>query len=235
MNELIHAKYVHRAEPTGVMVVDIYKMDSPLAAYGIYSLQRPDDVEGVSLGTAGFWSEGFLGFVKDRIYVAIQPPGEGPRDFASAMMIGGYVDEQIRLSDWPLDMITAFPEQGRVKHSVKYLAANMLGHRFLGGGWLATYEYRGVDHTLFVVPCDSAAAALSRYEKLAAFVGKEGKILRRVKGIGRAALVATGKSIGRLFVTCSGKYLVGTNDCFDDERSIGLCREVLNNIARMGL
>lgn len=235
MNQLIHAVYVRKTSPEDEMLVDVYEMASPLAAYGIYSIQRPEKADDVRLGATGFWSDGLLCFVKDRIYVSIQPPGGGPREMASAMLIAGYIDTQTRLPASLPEMISALPEQDRVRHSEVYQAANMLGHRFLGAGWQATYRYRGVTHDLFAIPCVDAAQALDRYEKLADYVSKNGKIARRVKGIGRSAMIGTGESIGRLFITCSGRYLVGTVDCFNDERSVKLAREVIGNVTRMGL
>ncbi len=237
MRELIHAMLANKADPSEKMVVDIYEMVSPLAAYGIFSSIRPEGVEGVGLGTLGFWSGGLLCFVKDRIFVSIAPPGEGPGDYASAMLLGGYIEDQIRLSSAPPKMIQAFPDDDRVKQSIKYIGANMLGHRFLGAGWQATYRYRGVNHDAFVIPCDSSEQAIERFEKLADTVakGEGGEIVRRVPDVGRAALVARGKLVGRLFLACSGKYLAGTLECYEDERSIRLTRQLLANIARLGL
>lgn len=232
---LIHAIYFHKANPSREMIVDVYEMVSPLAAYGIYSTQRPEEADDVRLGTSGFWSPGLLCFVKSRIFTAIQPPGESARDMASAMLIAGYVEQATRL---PLDrpaMLSAIPEEVRVKNSEKYLAQNMLGYRFLGRGWMATYRHRGVKHGLFIVVSKDATRAIERYEELAETVQKGGKIIRRITGIGRAALIGTSESFGRIFVACSGKYLVGTTDCFDDERSITLSRQVLDNITRIGL
>ncbi len=235
MTQLIHAVYVRRTSPEDEMIVDVYEMASPLAAYGIYSIQRPEKADDVRLGATGFWSDGLLCFVKDRIYVSIQPPGGGPREMLSAMLIAEYIDKQTKLPGSLPEMIAALPEEDRVRHSEVYQAANMLGHRFLGAGWQATYRYRGVTHDLFVIPCMDAAQALDRYEKLADYVSKNGKIVRRVKGVGRSAIVGTGKTTGRLFIACSGRYLVGTVDCFNDERSVRLAREVIENVTRMGL
>ncbi len=235
MTQLIHAVFTHKSSPDRRMTVDVYEMASPLAAYGIYSIQRPDQAEDVNLGLSGFWSEGLLCFVKNRIFVSVEPPGEGPRDYASAMLIATYVADHIHLSVSPPVMLSALPDHDRVKRSEKYLAQNMLGHRFLGAGWLASYRYRGVTHNLFVIPCKDSAEAMERYENLASYVSENGKIIRRVKGIGRAALIGKGESVGRLFVACSGKFLAGTTDCFDDDRSVKLSRKLIENVTRMGL
>jgi len=235
MTQLIHATYAHKAAPQRQIDVDVYEMVSPTAAYGIYSIQRPAEAETVRLGGEGFWSDGLLCFVKSRLFVAIQTPGEGPRDMASAMLIGCYIDDHVSLSADLPTMIAAMPERDHVKHSVKFQAANMLGHRFLGAGWQATYRYRGVTHDLFVVPCDTPAQAVERYEALAEAIGKDGKVVRKVDGIGRAALIGTGKSIGRLFVACSGKVLVGTIDCYDDDLAVRRSRQTIENVTRMRL
>ncbi len=232
--QLIHGVYARKDNANRKMVVDVYEMTSPVAAYGIYSIQRPDKAEEVRLGTVGYWSEGHLGFVKDRIYVSIQPPGETVGDMAAAMLIGGYVDGRIALPAVPPAELGAFPSQDLVANSQKYLAKNMLGHEFLGAGWQATYMYRGVTHILFFMVNRTPTEALQRYERLADFVGgKGGRIVRQVSGIGRAALVGAGESTGRIFVACGGPYLVGTVDCFDDDRSITLSRTLLENLHRL--
>ncbi|MBN1344289.1 MAG: hypothetical protein JXQ73_16500 [Phycisphaerae bacterium] len=235
MTDLIHAIYMHKSRPERRMVVDVYEMASPLAAYGIYSTLRPEGVEGVDLGTSGFWSEGLLCFVKNRVFVTIQPPGDGPRDYASAMLLGGFVDSRIKLPSSPPAMVDAFPDEDRVSHSIKYLAANMLGYRFLGGGWQATYTYRGVEHGLFAIPCATPSEAIERFEKLAQQIGKNGEPARKITGLGRAAMVGRIDTVGRVYVMCSGKYLVGTVDCFDDDRSAAMCKHVIENVTRVGL
>lgn len=234
-DQMIHAVYAHKTEPGRRMVIDIYEMDSPLAAYGIYSTMRPPGADGVQLGTSGFWAGGLLCFAKNRIYAAIQTPGETASDYASAMLIGGFLDRQIKLPDDPPEMVNAFPDEDLVKYSIRYLAGDMLGHRFLGAGWQATYRYRGVTHEVFVIPCDDQPAALERYEKLASYIRESGEIIRQVPNIGRAALVGKAKTFGRVFVTCSGRLLVGTLDCYDDERSLRLCRQLIEYVTRNGL
>ncbi len=229
---MIHALYAHKTEPDRRMVLDIYEMNSPLAAYGIYSTMRPPAADGVQLGTSGFWAEGLLCFVKNRIYVAIQTPSETAADYASAMLIGGFLDRQITLPSRPPEMVNAFPEDDLVKYSIRYLAADMLGHRFLGAGWQARYRYRGVTHEMVVIPCDDQASALERYERLAAYVRDNGEIIRQVPGLGRAAFVGKAATFGRVFLTCSGRYLVGTLDCYDDERSLRLCRQLIEYVTR---
>jgi hypothetical protein len=133
----------------------------------------------------------------------------------------------------PPEMLDAFPPEDLVPRTQKYLARDMLGHQFLGAGWQATYRYRGVTHTAFIIPCRNDAEAVQRYEKLAEYIAGNGRVLRRVSGVGRAALIGTGESMGRLFVACGGPDLVGTVDCFDDERSMRLCRRVLENLQHL--
>jgi hypothetical protein len=235
MLELIHAIYARSGPPVRKMTVDVYEMSSPLAAYGIYSIQRPEAAEAVGLGASGFWSPGLLCFVKGRVFVAIRPPGEEASDMVSAMLIGSYINDRITLPAELPAMIDALPQEDRVRNSVKYLAENMLGHQFLGGGWVATYRYRGVTHELFVIPCADERQAIDRYEKLGGFVSKNGQVIRRFKDIGRAAMVGNAESMGRVYVVCSGKLLVGTIDCFDDERSARLAREVIEKASTIPL
>jgi hypothetical protein len=232
-NELIHATYARRDNTRRQMTVDIYEMLSPLAAYGIYSAQRPEKAEEVRLGTAGFWSEGQLSFVKERFFVTIQSPGDSVGDMAGAMMLGGYIDGRMTLSAMPPGQLAVFPPNELIANSQKYLARNMLGHEFLGSGWQASYRYRGVVHSLFFILCQDSPAALQSYEKLAEYVAANGRIVRQVPGIGRAAMVGTGESIGRIFVVCGRAWLVGSVDCFDDDRSTLLCRQVLENLEQM--
>jgi len=233
LTKLIHAVYAHRADAQRQMVVDVYEMVCPLAAYGIYSAQRPEKAEEVRLGTFGYWADGELSFVKDALYVTIRSPGEGAADMAAAMLIGGYIDNRITLPAVPPAMLSVFPPEDLVARSQKYLAKDMLGHQFLGAGWLATYRYRGVNHALFLIPCKDPAEAIQRYEKLAEYIAAHGEVIRKVPQVGRAALIGTGESVGRLFVACFEENLVGTVDCFDDDRSIRLSRTLIDNLQRL--
>jgi len=235
LSKLIHATYSHNANRKRQMSVDVYEMTCPLAAYGLYSCQRPDKAEEIRLGADGYWGEGKLGFVKESIYVLVKPPGDAVGDMAAAMLIAGYVDGRLPLPTLPPEMLGVFPPEDLIAHSQKYLVKDLLGHPFLGGGWQASYRYRGVTHGLFFITCQDSSDALQRYEKIAAHVSADGQILRQVPGLGRAAFSGMTKAIGRLFVACGETCIVGAIECYDDERSVRLARTMMENLAKLKL
>ena len=72
---LATATYVNKKDPELWLVVDVYRMDSLLNAFGIYSNYRRADAAGATIGAEGFVTTSQLMFYQDRYFVRIQVTG----------------------------------------------------------------------------------------------------------------------------------------------------------------
>jgi len=80
---LAHACYKVRGVD---LTVDIYDMDKPLQAFGIYAAERDSDAKAVPVGAAGVAGETFLDFFQGRYYVKIESTGSKDKEMAGLMM-----------------------------------------------------------------------------------------------------------------------------------------------------
>ncbi len=149
----------------GTAVVEIYRHESPVHAFGIYAQERPREGEYLTVGAEGYLAPPYLNFVIGAAYVKLSVDGLGERSrdalrtFAEATCaaIGG----DARLPA----VLAAFPTDGKVAHSERFAARDFLGYDFLRAGFAADYVVEGRRFQLFAIqaPQQELRAMLNRY------------------------------------------------------------------------
>jgi hypothetical protein len=150
----------------GSAVVEIYRHESPLHAFGMYAQERPSEGEYLAMGAEGYAAPPYLNFVIGDAYVKLSADGLGDRTAetlrafaeATASRLGG----EARLPP----VLSLFPADGRVAHSERFAARDLLGYDFLRNGFTADYAADGQRFRLFIVQTktpDEAREMLRRY------------------------------------------------------------------------
>lgn len=206
---LDHAQF---ASPDGkaVIDVDLYDMGSPEGAFGIYSLERGEELPlhykkrlGYMIGSARF-------FWKGRYYVAITSPVSSDETVRAIHSLSGYLENSVRGERGSLPMLAAFPEENKIAESEQYFAMNFLGYEFLGGGFTASYMEPGGRFKLFISSKDSPDEAQKTYARLKGTLSQGGKFLGEERGIGRSAFRAHDEYLGNWLVSLNGVHVVGS-------------------------
>ncbi len=148
--ELIVTEYKKSAS-SDTLAVEIYDMGDHKNSFGIYSAERYPDNEFVSLGTQGYVEEGALNFLVGRYYIKLLCFDCEDR---SVKMLKAFSEEIVRRVEdkggFPV-LLKAFPMEGRLLNSEKYILNNFLGYRFLHDGYLANYEIDGLSFDCFLI------------------------------------------------------------------------------------
>ncbi|MBN2206601.1 MAG: hypothetical protein JW742_04285 [Candidatus Aminicenantes bacterium] len=149
------------------LTVEVYDMGIPLNAFGIYGAERYADSRFLEVGTQGYAEEGVLNFLHGRYYVKLlcfDCGGDGTDTLL------GFARAVIALSpDEPVgfpSLLQAFPREGLVAHSEKFLLRNVLGFGFLRNGYLASYEVGEAAFDGFLVEAsggEEAETMMARY------------------------------------------------------------------------
>ena len=141
----------------GSLAVEIYRLESPVHAFGIYSQERPASGNFIPVGAEGYLEPPVLNFLAGDAYVKLSADGLGDRTPAAlrelatslAVRLGG-------ASSLPAE-ISFFPAEGRVARSERFAGKDFLGYEFLRSAFTADYAVDGVRFQLFVISASSSA------------------------------------------------------------------------------
>jgi len=121
--QVITQEYFHGDES---LVVDIYEMADPQAAFGIYSIHRHPQVTPLQVGDEGYQYEYQTTFWQDHFYIVIMGYKS---DRATQNVLAEFakkISKKIAGHAKPPELLSALPASGLVDHSASYIKG-MLG------------------------------------------------------------------------------------------------------------
>jgi hypothetical protein len=155
--ELISAQY--EAPGGRSLTVDIYRHADPSCAFGIYSQERPRQGPFLPLGVQGYYERGILNFIKGDMYVKLTAFGLGEEDRQQLLGVAAAMAARIPGETRMPKLLQAFPAEGKVSGSERYLRRNVLGYPFLERAFTADYVIGGKKLSAFILaPGDDARA-----------------------------------------------------------------------------
>jgi hypothetical protein len=173
--ELAVGNYQHGASKA-TMTVEIYDMGTPLNAFGIYSAERFPESRFVAVGIQGYLEEGSLNFLAGRYYVKQLGYEGGDKTEAYLKSYAEAIGSKIKDPASLPALLKAFPAEGLVANSEKYVARDFMGFKFLNRGYGAAYKRDGQDFDAFVVEAKSAEDAGARLKQYVDNFARSGKI-----------------------------------------------------------
>jgi hypothetical protein len=208
-DRLASARYADPGNPKVAVEADVYRMGSPLDAFGIYANYRRRESAGAPIGDDGTLSPSQLIFRQGRYFVRLQASG-------TAKLEGTLFLECARAISRRLPQGTGRPEElevlsipAVVPKSERYVARSLLGYDFLRRGLVADAVLDGDPMQLLLVPEDSAEAASRALEAYRSYLKASGKGLPAEEDPGRTSLSAVDPLFGNVRMTRSGRFLVG--------------------------
>jgi hypothetical protein len=199
------------------MTVEIYDMSADRNAFGIYGSERFSESRFLPFGVQGYIEDGALNFLAGRFYVKLLSfeGGAGTEDqlktFAAAILKGiGDAGSFPRL-------LSAFPREGLVANSEKYILRDFLGMAFLSNGFTAEYRKDGLEAHAFLIegknPEDAAAMEKRYLDQLAA----KGQAATRSGSVARAK----DPYLANILVARTGRFLCGATKVKDGALGAG--------------
>jgi hypothetical protein len=191
----------YQRDDSASVVVEIYRFQTPLHAFGIYSQERPLKGKYLKIGVQAYLEAPILNFVVGNRYVKINSFGLGKdadrilHTFALtiAVKIGGTTSLPAALAYFPLN--------GKKPNSEKFFAKDLLGYEFLCSGYTADYVDDNREFQLFLIEgthSDDCLEMLKRYLQLAKSgqkIIKEGQYDIKDPNYGEMSLFWKGKTI----------------------------------------
>ncbi len=147
--ELKVAEYQN--EKKASVAVDVYRHKTPLHAFGIYSQERLPGANFLDIGIQGYYEKGFLNFLTGPFYVKLSAVNTGPEDRETLVAFAKRTAENLGPKGSLPSILSAFPAEGKQKHSEKFIVKNFLGYDFFHSAFTADYELQGKKFKLFVI------------------------------------------------------------------------------------
>lgn len=163
--------------------VDIYLHGSRNDGFGIYSQERPNQGEFLSIGTHGYYEKGVLNFFKDRYYVKISSFDLGENDRGVLTSIARMIARKLEgKTEFPT-VLSCFPDEKKIPHSERYIARNFLGHKFLHSAFVAEYAQADRTAQIFIMEAGDEATAGNIINNYRSFVEAKGMKISEIDGI----------------------------------------------------
>jgi hypothetical protein len=196
--------------------LEIFEMESPAAAFGMFSFKRSGSGKSVDLGAGAELESYYLNFWKGRFLVTLTGFDEAPETIAGLVAVGGVVDSKVREAGAAPGLVDALPEKGLVRGSVKYLKG-LLGlnniYPFYTARGLAFGEAaRGVYEngaTLLILDYGAAETRAKAWLDLRAYLSESDRFKPGVAGEAGVFLVQDGKGQSVAFTESGPRLLIG--------------------------
>jgi hypothetical protein len=144
-----------------LIIVNIFRHESPEDAFGIYSMERPEKATCNEIGAQEYEEDAKLSFIAGRYYIKILSSGKRDMEINSVRLLGktiaGMIDPQAKLPS----EIAILPESGKIPNSEQFVNNNFLGYSFLNNAFVANYNINGFTFSIFVIRPNSSQEAQS--------------------------------------------------------------------------
>ena len=231
--KLINVRYVYQGDDLTSVTLDLFEMESPLGAYGIYSSGRPRTASVQGWGAEGYRSGTVAAAWNQNVYVHGSADENDPvliefRDRVIARSVGA-VSGEAQLP-W---MVKVLPSADRIPFSDRYVGKDLLGHSFLPGGVLAEYSLgEGVKGLLFVSDLVAPPKAKEASDRLFEYESERGKV------VGQSAIESAtlrwveDPGLGPGTFAQFGRFVIGLWGSPDTPATKALLTELIENLQK---
>ncbi len=171
--ELYWGRYTHSDDSSIYIVMEIYRQGDPVQAFGVYSQERPRPPRLVDVGVQGFAAPGALHFFVSDLYVRMRSHDTSEETAAAMEALARKVSERVDPEPEFPDITGKLPQEGRVTHTEEFINTNFLGHPFLSGAFVSSYDVDGNRFSLFVIEHDSSRECREMLADYYEFSGQE--------------------------------------------------------------
>ncbi len=157
------------------LTIEIYRMESPDHAFGIYSAERSPDDRPIAIDVDGYQGAYFLNFWKGPHYVKLSSMRSSKGAGEALLNLARAVSASIPGRFDPPELFRFLPKEGRIERSERFVPDNFLGHAFLKNGHLLEYRRDENRYHLFLADIESSIAATKAFEDFRQFLVSAGQ------------------------------------------------------------
>ncbi len=154
------------------IVVDLYRFDSDIDAFGLYSMFRTPDVQIIKLGVEGFTAPASLNYVKGKYLVRLVGYDETPAGSLALVNLAEEINKLLPGTTELPAMFGSFPSDNHIPSTEKYYAESFLGQKALQQVYTRDYFIEGDSLGVFLTN-DSSGAKYMEWNDIAEKTGRK--------------------------------------------------------------
>ena len=180
--KVITADYAVGSDSNSV-TVEVYCMESPTHAFGIYAAERSPEERPVDVGVQGYQGANVLNFYKGPFYVKLTAFVLSEELKVALGQMARSIADKIPGEYKEPEFFRYFPDRNRVKWSERYIPNDFLGQSYLRNGYRCDYAGDHGTYQVFLVPLESDSAAQTALKSYRLFLeSQEFSILPQLDG-----------------------------------------------------
>jgi hypothetical protein len=177
--ELVVADF-GRTGTDATLTLEIYDMGAPVNAFGIFGAERYPDNAPVPVGDLGYFEGEAMNFLAGRFYVKMLAFGLGDGTEPFLRQVGLKIVSGIKPGGGLPKLVAAFPKDGLVARSERYIKRNVMGYEFLRDGYVAAYKAGDREIEGFFIEGRSEKDAEEMAAKLLGALTADGAAVERI-------------------------------------------------------
>jgi hypothetical protein len=210
--------------------LEIFEMETPAAAFGMFSFKRSGSGKTVDLGAGAEIEAYYLNFWKGRFLITLTGFDEAPETIDGLTAVAGIVDSKLREAGEAPDLVGDLPAKGLRTGSVKYLKGllglNNIYPFYTARGLGFAEAARGVYEngaTLLILDYGTADVRARAWIDLKAYLAGSDKFKTSAGGSPDVFLVLDGKGQSVAFAGSGPRLLIGISP--DPSASIAIVKQ----------
>ncbi len=199
------------------MTVEIYDMATPRNAFGIYGAERYPESRFLPIGVQGYIEDGALNFLAGRYYIKLLAYEAGAETEAALKTFAAEILNGIKdVGAFPVP-VSAFPKDGLIANSEKFILRDFLGLKFLTNGFVASYKTSGGEFDAFIIEAKTPAEAQGLLKAMRDHYAKSKSTVTSTP----AGLRIKDPYLANILIAGEGRFLCGATKIKDGGESAG--------------
>ncbi len=208
---LTQTRYQLGDDPFASVTLDVFEMGSELGAFGVYRSILPPEADLMGWGAEGYRSGSVAAAWKGSVYVHGEADDDRPELIEG---LGHVMEEAVASLQGSValpSIFEVFPRDRLKAGSERYYAADLFGHAFLPGGFVADYEVDGGEAEVFFSRLGSVAEAKEALERLRAHEEQWGEVGDDIDDLGDGGFRCVDPGLGPGIAVRRGTHVVGVH------------------------
>ncbi len=188
--ELTSRSFSHQKAEGEFLDIYLFKMDSPLNAFGIFSAERDASSPPLEYVADGYKSGTGIFMRLGSVYAQVLASSFDPAIMQSAEVLARRLVEELQEDDSGMEGRMLLPSENQVTGSLTYINDNAYGQSVLNGVFEARYQAGGEELTCFAQDSADTGIARGNWEVLLDFYQKYGSLEDTFEAGGAEVFVA---------------------------------------------
>jgi hypothetical protein len=205
---------------------DVYRMASPLEAFGMYANFRRPEAEKVEVGAEGFISPSQLMFYQGIFFVQLNASGTPSQDRKTFLGLAEKISGNLPPSSGSPPELDLLNIPALISKTEKYIPRSVLGYPFFNNGLTAKAIVAGRPVRFFVLLGTSVAKARDAARAYEKTLTEKGVALKKEKEGDGEILYVRDPLYGGLSLQVRGRFVLGVADLTDPAQGLPLIQHL---------